>query len=156
MTIDCGACNDFVAYALSHFSAFLARHDFQFIECATAHDGRECSVMYQSARCRLLLTLSDGAYDCSLATLDTPFPGTVAFYLNGEAGWYSVLFLIEYKLGKKLLTRRQIEKIWRGELDKFAWIASLLDDWSDTLVNMFAAGKPLAWHNDFARFIDAR
>ncbi|HEX8597824.1 MAG TPA: hypothetical protein VF952_04835 [Chloroflexia bacterium] len=76
-------------------------------------------------------------------------------YLDGETGWYSMLFLLEFRTGTKLLTRNRIDRIWAGELDSFEWQASLLEKHAEALFQMFAPGVPQTWRDGFARFRQA-
>jgi hypothetical protein len=87
--------------------------------------------MLESKRCRLLFTLMDGAQDCSMGRLDTPFPGMVSFFLNGEIGWYNTLFLIELKTGKALLNRRLVNEFVEGKRAYFEMVCPVAGEVDD-------------------------
>lgn len=154
--VDCGDCNDFVENVQRHLGDLLTQYDFHSIECDSQRDGRECVWMVESDRCRLLFTLMDGAQDCSIGRLTTPFPGNVSFYLNGELGWYNTLWLIELKTGKQLLTRRLINDLWEGKFEYFEWLSPMLAQWMDALINMFIGKGELTWHADLVRMLEKR
>ncbi len=156
MSVDCGDCNSFRAYAERYYHPLLSRYGFRLAECAAAHGGRECALLYRSDRCQLLLTLSDGSDDCLLGGLEQPFPGTNSLRSNGEQGWYHVVALIEWKSGKKLLTSRLLDEFRDGKRVYFSWESQLVAQWADQLFDLFAPGKPREWHEDFARFARAR
>jgi len=156
MDVDCGDCTDFVAYAQRHFSDLLARHEFRSVQCKSQRDGRECMWMVESSRCRMLFTLGDNQEDISMGRVDTPFPGDNAFRLNGEVGWYNVLWLIEFKAGKQLLNRRLINKFMEDKRAYFQWLSPLLEKWFEDLIAMFAGHEPPTWHDDFVGMREAR
>lgn len=156
MAVDCGDCNDFVENIQRHLGDLLSRYDFHSVQCDSQRDGRECVWMLESERCLLLFTLMDGAQDCSMGKLDTPFPGNVSFFLNGEIGWYNTLWLIELRAGKQLLTRRLIDDLWEGKLVYFEWLSPMLEEWMDELIAMFDDQEELTWHDDLVRMLEAR
>jgi hypothetical protein len=154
--VSCGDCDFFVDKVQRHLGDLLARYEFRSVQCEADRGGRECTWMLESHRCRLLFTLSDGAEDCSIGKVDTPFPGKVSFYLNGELGWYNTLWLIELRAGKQLLTRKLIKRLWQGELEYLAWLAPLLEQWMPELIGMFDLQAELTWHDDLLRMLEGR
>jgi len=156
MAVGCGDCVAFVESVQRHLGDLLSRYDFGSVQCEADRGGRECRWMLESKRCRLLFTLMDGAQDCSMGRLDTPFPGMVSFFLNGEIGWYNTLFLIELKTGKALLNRSLVNEFVEGERAYFEWFAPLLEKWMAELIPLFdGQGQPV-WHDDLVGMLKER
>ncbi len=156
MDVDCGDCQDFVDHVEQALGGLISKYGFHSVECASDLGGRECRWMLESERCRMLFTLMDGAEACSLGRLDTPSPGMISFYLNGEVGWYNALWLIELKQGKQLLTRKLINRMWEGKLDYFEWLAPMLKTHLDELIEMFSGEGEFAWHDDLVEMLEKR
>ena len=154
MVVDCGDCNHFVETVQRHLGDLISRYGFRSVQCESDRDGRECVWMLESERCRLLFTLMDGAEDCSLGRVDTPFPGKISFFLNGEIGWYNTQFLIEFKTGKELLNRKLVSQFKEGKRAYFEWLSPLLEKWMAELIAMFDGQEELIWHDDLARMLE--
>lgn len=155
MDVDCGDCDYFVENVQRHLGDLLSQHGFRSVQCQAERGGRECTWMLESDRCRLLFTLADGAEACSIGKLDTAFPGNISYYLNGEIGWYNALWLIEFKTGKQLLTRKLINKLWEGKLVYFEWLSPMLEKWMPELISMFESDQ-ITWHDDLIKMLEAR
>ncbi|HKY84026.1 MAG TPA: hypothetical protein VJ160_04280 [Anaerolineales bacterium] len=156
LVVECGDCGDFVGIVQRYLGDLLKQHGFHSLHCEADRGGRECWWMLESDRCRLLFTLMDGAQDCSMGRLDTPFPGKVSLLLNGEGGWYNTRFLIELKTGQELLNRKLVNEFIEGKRAYFEWLSPLLEKWLAELVPLFEGNEEPVWHDDFARMLEER
>jgi len=154
MDIECGDCNDFVELTERQFGGILDHHGFRPIRCTSEHDGRECILLFESRNNRLLFVRSDGADSCALGSLDAEFPES-GIHGQGENGWYHVVALLEFRSGKKLLTRRRLNKFLEGKDDYFLWQANLLADNADELFGLFSSGNEATWRNGFMQYYRA-
>ena len=152
MSIDCGSCAPFHSRVEQHYNVLLHRYGFSPVECSADRNGRECTLMYESSRCRLVFIRSDGAKSCTIGSLETPFPGNTLLHTRGEQGWYHAITLIEWKSGKKLLTARLIDEVHDGKRNYLAWEAQHVAQWANQLFELFAPGKSRQWQDDFAQF----
>jgi hypothetical protein len=111
--------------------------------------------MLESDTGRLLFVRSDGADNCTLGSSEAGFPES-GLHEEGESGWYHVVSLVEFKTGKKLLTRRRMDKFFEGKGDYFAWQAELLSANAEMLFGLFRPGADPGWRDDFAEYYRAR
>ena len=110
--------------------------------------------MLESDTGRLLFVRSDGADNCVLGSLVAEFPET-GLHEEGESGWYHVISLLQFKTGKKLLTRRRMDKFFEGKGDYFTWQAELLTKNADMLFGLFRGGNERTWRDEFLRYYRA-
>jgi hypothetical protein len=156
LSVECGDCTSFAEHARSAYQPLLARYGFELVDCSSDHDGRECALMYRNRNAALLFDLSDGAEATAISDRDAPFPVNGWTGVDGNQGWYSVVGLIEYLDKKKLMTRKLMDKLMRGERDYFAWEAPLVNNSIERLLGLFAPGKPRTWQDDFAKYVRTR
>lgn len=154
MNIECGDCRDFVELTERHFGGLLKRYGFRPVRCSSERGGRECLFMHESDTLRLLSMRSDGAETCELGSSDAPFP-EAGLFSAGEDGWYNVITLLGFRTGKKLLTRRRLDKFLDRKEDYFAWQADLLSKNAETLFEMFSQGNERTWRDDFLQYSKA-
>jgi len=151
MKIECGDCSDFVEITERDFGEILARYGFRPVKCSSVRDGRECMLMLESDVSRLLFVRSDGAETCELGSLDAAYPEPWLFG-QGEFGWYHVISLLQFKTGKKLLTRRRMDRFFEGKGDYFTWQAELFSANADMLFGLFRGGNERTWRDEFQQY----
>jgi hypothetical protein len=151
MNIECGDCSDFVELTERRFGELLDRHGFRPVKCSSDRDGRECLLMLESDTGRLLFVRSDGADNCVLGSLEAEFPET-GLHEEGESGWYHVISLLQFKTGKKLLTRRRMDKFFEGKGDYFTWQAELFSANAEMLFGLFRGGIEQTWRGEFLQY----
>jgi hypothetical protein len=154
MDIECGDCSDFVELTEKRFGDLLERHGFRPVRCTSDRGGRECLLLLESDSSRMLFVRSDGADNCTLGSLQAEFPEG-GLHEEGESGWYHVISLIEFKTGKKLLTRRQMDRFFEGKGDYFTWQAELLSENADMLFGLFREGQEQTWRDEFLQYYQA-
>jgi hypothetical protein len=154
MNIECGDCSDFVELTEHRFGDILDRHGFRPVKCSSDRGGRECLFLVESDTSRMLFVRSDGADNCTLGSLNAEFPEG-GLHEEGESGWYHVVSLLQFKTGKKLLTRRRMDGFFEGKGDYFAWQAELLSDNAKTLFEMFSEDNEKSWKEEFLRYYRA-
>jgi hypothetical protein len=155
MNIECGDCSDFVELTERTFGKILDQFGFHPVQCESDHDGRECLLMAESERCRLLFVRSDGSDNCGLGSLGAEFPAG-GFDSHADTGWYHVVTLLEFKSGKRLLTRRLLDKFLEGKESYFAWQADLLSKNVESLFDLFREGDEATWKDEFFRISKAQ
>ena len=154
MNIECGDCNDFVELTERNFGEILERYGFRPVKCWADRGGRECMLMVESDANRLLFVRSDGADTCELGSMEATFP-EAGLYGEGEYGWYHIVTMLEFKTGKKLLTRRRLKRILDGKENHFAWQAELLSENAEMLFELFRGGNERTWQDEFAKYYQA-
>jgi len=155
MEIECGDCGDFVELTDKHYGDILRLHGLLPVRCSAEHGGRECLLMLESDRLRVLFMRSDQVETCELGSLGAEFPvGGLDVY--GDSGWYNVITLLEFKGGKKLLTRRRITQFAQDKPGYFAWQAELLSKNAETLFGLFEQGREQTWKDEYLRFFKAQ
>jgi hypothetical protein len=154
MNIECGDCKDFVELTERSYGKILERYGFRPLKCSSEHDGRECRLMLESDRLRLLFMRSDGSETCELGSLEAEFP-VGGFDFHGDSGWYNMLTLLEFKTGKKLLTRRRLDKFRENKPEYYAWQAEVLSENAEKLFDLFRVGNEKTWKNEFLKFFKA-
>jgi hypothetical protein len=154
---ECGECTPFVERVLRAYEPLLTQYGFKFADCTSERGGRECAAMYTSPEAKLLFVLTDGALATAISDRDTPFPpGGWSGGDDGEAGWYSVVGLIEYIDGKKLMTRKLMDEVARGKRDYFTWEAGLTNAAMGRLLGLFTPDNQRSWQSDFANYARTR
>ncbi len=154
MEIECGDCSEFVELTERNYGKILNRYGFRPLECSSERGGRECLLMVESDSCRLLFVRSDGVETCELGSADAEFPAA-GLDVHGDSGWYHIVELLEYKTGKKLLTRRRIAKFSENKADYFTWQAELLSENAEMLFDLFREGREQAWKDEFLQHLRA-
>lgn len=154
MNIECGDCSDFVDLTERSFGEILEQYGFQPVRCWSERGGRECLLMLESEIGRLLFERSDGSENCTLGSLEAEFPQS-GLHGQGESGWYHVVSLLEFKTGKKLLTRRRRDRFIEGKEGYFAWQAELLSQNADMLFAQFREGNEKTWREEFRKYYQA-
>jgi len=154
MNIECGDCSDFVKLTGRRFGGILERYGIRPVRCWSERHGRECLLMLESESSRLLFERSDGSENCTLGSLEAEFPES-GLHGQGESGWYHVVSLLEFKTGRKLLTRRRMDGFFEGKGDYFTWQAELLTKNADMLFGLFRGGNERTWRDEFLRYYRA-
>jgi len=154
MNIECGKCSDFVESTERSYGDILEHHGFRPVKCSAEHDGRECLLMLESDSLRLLFVRSDGAETCELGPVNAEFPEG-GLHGQGDSGWYNVISLLEFKTGKKLLTRRRLDRFLEGKEDYYAWQADMLSENVEMLFDLFRDGNEKTWKDEFLEFYKA-
>ncbi len=154
MKIECGDCSDFVELTERNYGKILNRYGFRPLKCSSERGGRECLLMVESDSSRMLFVRSDGSNNCGLGSLGAEFPAG-GFDSYGETGWYHVVTLLEFKTGKKLLSRRRLNRFLEGKDDYFAWQADLLSKNAEMLFELFRDENEKAWRDEFLRYYKA-
>jgi len=70
-------------------------------------------------------------------------------------GWYSIVALLEFKTGKKLLTRRRLDKFIEGKENYLSWQEELLTKNADMLFDLFRDENEKTWRDEFLRYYKA-
>jgi hypothetical protein len=154
MNIECGDCSDFVELTERHFGEILKQHGFRPVKCSSDRGGRECMLMVESDANRLLFVRSDGAETCELGSLNAALP-EAGLYGEGEHGWYHIVTMLEFRTGKKLLTRRRLNRFLERKEDHFAWQAELLTENAALLFGLFQEGNEETWRDEFTKYYQA-
>jgi len=153
---DCGDCTPFAESARRAYQPLLTRYGFEGVDCSSDRGGRECALMYRNGQAALLFILADSAEGTGISQSDAVFPDNGWSGVDGADGWYSAIGLIEYLSGKKLMTRKLMDQLMRGQVDYFTWEAALMHDWIERLMALFAPGQPRTWQDDFAKYARTR
>lgn len=149
---DCGECQRFLEIVLSYYQELLERHGFQFVECKAERGGRECSIMHSNGRVNLLFDRSDGSEVSAIGAADLPFPADGWSGRDGDGGWYSLIGLLEFRRGTKLLTPKLMEQFVRGTRAYLGWEADTVGDHLPELVALFDSATAPDWRDHFEAY----
>ena len=84
---------------------------------------------------------------------DAPFLTDQILDVDGSQGWFNLVYLLEYRANKKIMTQRVIEQFWDGSLDYHQWLAQLLAGQFEHLLAMFAPSAPATWLAEYIQFM---
>ncbi|XSG77737.1 hypothetical protein ACP8Y2_12120 [Herpetosiphon llansteffanensis] len=153
MSNDCGQCQSYISYVEQQLSSYLEFGQFRRVQCDAQNNGLECLALYHSPTCQLLIQRTDGADYCALGTFDAPFLTDQILDVDGSQGWFNLVYLLEYRANKKIMTQRVIEQFWDGSLDYHQWLSQLLAGQFEHLLAMVAPGAPATWLADYIQFM---
>jgi hypothetical protein len=112
--------------------------------------------MYTNGRANLLFDRGDGSDVSAIGDASLRFPSNGWSGVDGEGGWYSLIGLIEFLRGKKLLTPKLIDQFVRGTRAYLEWESDIVTERLENVIALFEPSQPQGWREEFAVYSRTR
>lgn len=129
----CLECQPFLEESERVFHPILQQYKFEFVECWSQRDGRECRLKYHSNIGSLLFVLQDGGMSCFLAKQQVPFPPPHMLSDGNDIGWYHIVTIAEIVSDSRLYTAEIDRAIQRGNLHFYEWQSGILSKYIEDI-----------------------